>query len=107
MQTLNWYYRRLKVMSSGEITWRTLSSLCDCTDRFLVGRRQRLRKSSVFLNGDGSDEGPGFRVNDIVVGRGKREKVGREGGEKVGGEEGKKVGGEGGGKIVIEEGKKT
>jgi len=52
-------------MSSGKIAWRMRSSLRDRTDRLLVGRRQRMRKPSVFLNRDGRDEGPGFRVSDI------------------------------------------
>jgi len=70
MQTLDWYYRRLKVMSPGEIAWRLRLSLRDRTDRFFVGRRQRMRKPSVFLNGEGRDEEPGFRVSDIVAGDG-------------------------------------
>ncbi len=68
MQTLDWYYRRLKVMPPIEIAWRLRSSLRDRSDWFLVGRRQQLRKPSVFLNGDGRDEEPGFRVSDMAVG---------------------------------------
>jgi len=70
MQTLDWYYRRLKVMSSGEIAWRLRLLLRDRADRFFVGWRQRTRKPSVFLNGEGRDEGPGLRVSDIVAGDG-------------------------------------
>ena len=70
MQTLDWYYRRLKAMTPGEIAWRMRSSLRDCTDRFLVGWRQLLRKPSAILNGDGCDEGPGFRVSDMAFGNG-------------------------------------
>ena len=68
MQTLDWYYRRLKVMSPGEIAWRMRSLLRDRADQFLVSRRQRMRKPLVFLNGEGNDEGQGFRVSDIVAG---------------------------------------
>ncbi len=68
MQTLDWYYRRLKVMSPGEIAWRMRSSLRERADWFLVGRRQQLRKPSAILNGDGRDEGPGFRLCDMAVG---------------------------------------
>jgi hypothetical protein len=68
MQTLDWYYHRLKTMSPVEIAWRTQSFLRDHTDRFLIRRRQRLRKSSVFLNGDDQSPGPGFHVSDIAVG---------------------------------------
>lgn len=68
MQTLDWYYRRLKPMSAGEIALRIGSSLRDRADRFLVGRRQRLRDLSVILNGDGRDAIPDFRVCDLVVG---------------------------------------
>ncbi|MBN1805945.1 MAG: alginate lyase family protein [Sedimentisphaerales bacterium] len=55
-------------MSAGEITWRILSSLRNCTDRILLGHRQRTRKPSAFLNGDKIDKGPEFRVSDIVIG---------------------------------------
>ncbi|MBW7992323.1 MAG: heparinase [Planctomycetes bacterium] len=68
MQTLNWYYRRLKVMSSGEIAWRIRSSLRDRADWILVGHRQRIRKSSAYLNGDGKYKGPGFRVSNQAIG---------------------------------------
>jgi len=77
-------------MSSGEIAWRMCSLFRDRADRILVGHRQRIRKPSAFLNGDGKTEGPGFRVCDIAVGRGRGEgeKVGREEGDKIGREEG-------------------
>jgi len=68
MQTFKWYYHRLRKMSPGEMAWRTRSFLRDNTDRFLIGRRQRLRNSTVFLNGDGQEQGPGFRVSDMDVG---------------------------------------
>ncbi len=68
MQTLDSYYRRLKVMSSGEIAWRIRSLLRDRADRILVGHRRRIRKPSVFLNGEGRDEGPVFRVSDMAIG---------------------------------------
>ena len=67
MQTVRWYYRRLKTMSPREIAWRTHSSLRDRVDRVLVGRRQQLRPVSAILNGDGSDT-PGFRVGGPAVG---------------------------------------
>ncbi|MCP4609783.1 MAG: heparinase [Planctomycetes bacterium] len=66
MQTLNWYYQRLKFMSSGEITWRIRSSLRDRSDRILVGHRQHIRKPSAFLNGDEKDKEPEFRVSNIT-----------------------------------------
>ena len=78
MQTFDWYYRRLRAMSTGEIAWRMRSSVRDHADRFLVRRRQRERKPSVILNGDGRDKGPGFRVSDIAVGSGEDKKVRRE-----------------------------
>ncbi len=68
MQTLDWYYRRLKAMSADEIVWRMRSSVRDRFDRFLVGRRQVQRRPSTFLNGDGLEPGPGFRVSDMPVG---------------------------------------
>ncbi|MFC1793705.1 heparinase II/III family protein [Planctomycetota bacterium] len=65
------------------------SSLRDRADRILVGRRQRMRKPSVFLNGDGRDEETEFRVCDMAAGCGKEKKVRRiEEGEKRGREEG-------------------
>ncbi|MHC4560573.1 MAG: heparinase II/III domain-containing protein, partial [Planctomycetota bacterium] len=68
MQSRTWYIRRSQAMSSSEIAWRMRSSLRDQVDWFLVGLRQRLRKPSAILNGDGCDEGPGFRMNDMAVG---------------------------------------
>lgn len=68
MQTLDWYYRRLKVMSGAEVAWRVRLRRRDRIDRFLVRYRQRVRKPSVFLNGNGADLGPGFRVTEMAVG---------------------------------------
>ena len=55
-------------MSAGEIAWRMRSSLRDRVDRLLVGRRQRSRKPSAILNGDGRYRGPRFRVCDMPIG---------------------------------------
>ena len=68
MQTLDWYYRRLKVMSRAEVAWRVHSRRRDRIDRFLVRRRQRLRKLSAILNENGSGNRLGFRVSDMTVG---------------------------------------
>jgi hypothetical protein len=54
-------------MSPKEIAWRIRSSLRDRLDRFLVGQRQRPRRLSTILNGDGGTT-PGFHVCDIAVG---------------------------------------
>ncbi|MBN1506435.1 MAG: alginate lyase family protein [Sedimentisphaerales bacterium] len=67
MQTLNWYYRRLRTMPASEIAWRVRSSLRDHVDRCLLGRRRRWRPLSEILNGDGSTA-PGFRVCGVPVG---------------------------------------
>ena len=75
MQTLDWYYQRLRVMTPGEIAWRVRSSLRDRVDRFLVDRRQRLRKSEAILNGDRTGNGPEYRVSDIAVGDSSRLKT--------------------------------
>jgi Heparinase II/III-like protein/Heparinase II/III N-terminus len=55
-------------MSAGEIGWRVRSSLRDRADRLLVGRRQRARRPSIFLNGHGRSDGPRFRVSRFAVG---------------------------------------
>ena len=68
MQTLDWYYRRLRVMTPGEVAWRVRSSLRDRTDRFLVDRRRKLRTPAAILNGSRAGNGPGFRVSDVAVG---------------------------------------
>ncbi len=68
MQTLNWYYHRLKAMSANEIVWRMRSSIRDSADRFLIGRRQRPRKPSEFLNTDHSGKREGFHVCNISAG---------------------------------------
>jgi len=76
MQTLEWYYKRLKVMSAGEIAWRMRSSMRDCFDRFVVGQRQRPRELAVILNGDGHAGDARFRVCDISVGDARRPEQG-------------------------------
>lgn len=68
MQKLNWYYNRLKAMSPAEIVWRMRSSIRDSADRFFVGRRQRPRKPSEFLNTTSGEKRGGFRVCDIPAG---------------------------------------
>jgi len=68
MQSLDWYYRRLKAMSVDEILWRVRSSLRDRLDRCLVKRRQVPRKPWSFLDCDGLASDPGFRVCDVPVG---------------------------------------
>ena len=65
MQTLHWYYHRLKAMSPNEIIWRMRSSIRDGADRFLVDRRQRQRKPSEFLNTNPGGKREGFRVCNI------------------------------------------
>lgn len=67
MQKPDWYYRRLKAMSADEIAWRVRSSLRDRTDRLFVSRRQQWREPSVFLNGHGRSDEPGFRVCEMAV----------------------------------------
>ena len=67
MQTLNWYYNRLKAMSPGEIAWRVRSSLRDRADRTLVSHRQKLRDPVAIFNGEGGDIKTGFHVSDLVI----------------------------------------
>ena len=78
MQTLNWYYQRLKAMSAAEIALRIGSLLRDRADWFLVGRRQQLRRPSAILDGDGRDEVRAFWVSDMTVGDRARLKTGDE-----------------------------
>lgn len=54
-------------MSPHEIAWRIHSSLRDYADRLLAGRRQRLRRLSTILNGNGGAP-PGLHVCDTPVG---------------------------------------
>ncbi len=68
MQTLDWYCRRLKAMSPGEIAWRLRSSLRDRVDRLFLRRRQQAREPATFLNGDTGQAWPDFRVCDRTVG---------------------------------------
>ncbi|MCU0917114.1 MAG: hypothetical protein MUC88_21510, partial [Planctomycetes bacterium] len=70
MQTLGWYYRRLRAMSAGEVAWRVQASLCDRLDRLLVGRRQQPRPPAEILEGDGNT--PGFRFCTLGVGEWER-----------------------------------
>jgi len=66
MQTVQWYYRRLRTMSAGEIAWRVRSSLDDRVDQFLVTRRKRPRRLSAVSDGD-DPRTPGFHVCDQPV----------------------------------------
>ena len=77
MQTLDWYYRRLRAMTPTEIAWRVRSSLRDRADRFVVDRRQQLRKPAAIMNGSGTATAPEFRVSDIAVGDSERLKTSR------------------------------
>ena len=65
MQTLNWYFRRLKAMSPTEITWRLYSSVRDRTDRLVVKSRQKQRPPEKFLNNNDLNIKPGFHVCNI------------------------------------------
>ena len=67
MQAFSWYTRRLKAKSAGEVDRRVWLSPRNFDDRVFVKRRQRLRKLSVILDGDGSAKSPGFRVSDVAV----------------------------------------
>jgi hypothetical protein len=68
MQQFEWYYRRLRAMSIGELAWRIRSSLRDHIDWILVSHRQQIRKPSKFLNREVVNEEPEFRLCTITVG---------------------------------------
>ncbi len=68
MQSLSWYIRRLRAMSPAEVAWRAKSSLRDATDRFFVGKRQRMLPLSDIRSGNGNGDQPGFSVTDMSVG---------------------------------------
>ncbi len=63
MQSLRWYYNRLKSMSPGEITWRLQSELRDITDRvrFPMGM---LPSPEIDCS---VETEPGFRVSEVYV----------------------------------------
>ena len=67
MQGFDQYIRHLKAKSAGEVERKRWLSLRDFNDRFFVKRRQRLRKLSIILDGDGNAKRPGFRVSDVAV----------------------------------------
>lgn len=62
MQTLDWYFRRLRSMSFGEISWRIFSATRDVTDRyrFMLGFIPKPSMTSASL--------PPFRVSDLPLG---------------------------------------
>jgi len=62
MQSLSWYYRRLRSMSSGEIVWRLQAELRDVADRvrFPLGI---LPSPNIDISENGNQ--PGFRVSNI------------------------------------------
>ena len=67
MQTINWYYQRLKAMSPGEVAWRVQSCLRDNKDKLLLKQRQKARSLSVILNGEGDTAKTGFHVADASL----------------------------------------
>jgi len=72
MQPLNWYYRRIRGMSPGEIAWRMRSALMDAADgvRIPLGIVPRLPAGSPLPK-----ETPGFRTTDLPVGAWARDPV--------------------------------
>ncbi|NQU75591.1 MAG: hypothetical protein HQ546_04650, partial [Planctomycetes bacterium] len=77
MQTLSWYYRRLRAMSPREVIWRIKCSLRDATDRAFLNRRQRLLAIGDLLAFGGANASPRFRVSDITVGQWAGEQAGQ------------------------------
>jgi hypothetical protein len=69
MQTINWYYKRLKAMSPAEVIWRMKSVISNRIDRLLVECRQKPRDISVFMDGKYSDINPGFHICNIPTGQ--------------------------------------
>lgn len=67
MQTLKWYYRRLKAMSPSEVAWRIQSFLRDNSDKLFISRRQQPRKLETLLNKNANDAGSGFHVVDLNI----------------------------------------
>nr|AHN98035.1 heparinase [uncultured bacterium lac193] len=63
MQSVNWYFRRLRTMGGAELLWRLRSALRDKSDRYLIGLGWQ----------PGSGRAPGipnppFRLADVVPG---------------------------------------
>ena len=56
-------------MSPGEIAWRIRSLLQDHAGQILIRHRQQIRKPSAFLNRNGRNDVPEFRISDIAVGK--------------------------------------
>ncbi|NLX04024.1 MAG: heparinase [Phycisphaerae bacterium] len=68
MQSLNWYVRRLRAMSLGEIAWRIHGAAVVRADRLLLSRRQGLEPlERILRNGDGAIDPP-CRVCGVAVG---------------------------------------
>ncbi|MHC4717947.1 MAG: heparinase II/III family protein, partial [Planctomycetota bacterium] len=68
MQSLNWYYRRLAVMSPGEIAARMRFTLRDVADRCLLPLRQRRANVPRPASDNGDVTDVGFRVADMAAG---------------------------------------
>ena len=52
MQSLNWYYQRLRAMTPSEVMWRTRCAARDTVDRHLHGFRARKALRQISTNGD-------------------------------------------------------
>lgn len=65
MQSMSWYFRRLRAMSLEEIAWRVRCSIRDEADRWLLVRRQRLRRQEDLLCCSG--QGPKLALNHALA----------------------------------------
>jgi hypothetical protein len=66
MQTLSWYYWRLKAMPPAEIAWRVRSAATGLVDRVRFALDWWPREAKVAARGTGAQ--PPFRVSDVVPG---------------------------------------
>jgi Heparinase II/III-like protein/Heparinase II/III N-terminus len=68
MQTLNWYYRRLRSMSAGEVIWRAQSLLRDTADRYRTSLKMFPSPEQALGRNGHSPVEPSFRVTDVPMG---------------------------------------
>lgn len=68
MQTLTWYFQRLRSMSPGEVVWRIRGKIIDLIDGYKISSGISSSLEQVISYEERNKWGPPFRVSDLKVG---------------------------------------
>jgi len=68
MQSLNWYYHRMRSMSAAEVAWRAQGLLRDAADRVRASGKLFPSAEYALRNAATTESAPPFRVTDFTTG---------------------------------------